>query len=84
MLNALAPALNTTLLTSKVNPWIPTSVILETSNVAMSDGPSGTVAGVQFVGLFQLPSASRFHVALPAKTLVAVKSNSIKAGKAAT
>jgi len=44
---------------------IETSVVFERANVAVSDDPSGTVAGVQFVLVFQSPErALRFHVAL--------------------
>jgi hypothetical protein len=42
------------------------AVRLETLKVATSDGPLGTVAGVQFVAVFQTPVAGfRSHVALP-------------------
>ena len=65
-LNALAPGLNTTLLTCVVAE-METEVILEISNVAVSEGPLGTVAGVQLAGLFQsLSTGLAFHVALSA------------------
>lgn len=45
-----------------------TFVVLERLKVAVSEGPFGTVAGVQFAALFQSPLVGlRFHVALPAK-----------------
>ena len=46
-----------------------TSVVFERPNVAVSDDPLGTVAGVQFVAVFQSPQPGlRSHVALPART----------------
>jgi hypothetical protein len=68
--NALAPELNTMLLTC-VKPERETAVVLETLKVAVSDGPLGypvlPVSGVQFVLVFQLlVKGERFHVALPA------------------
>ena len=53
---ALAPELNAMLFTS-VLVESETSVVLETSKVAVSDGPFGTVAGVQLAAVFQLPLA---------------------------
>src|SRR5689334_10954384 len=45
-----------------------TSFTLEAPKVATSLGPLGTVAGVQFVAVFQSPLVGlRFQVALPAK-----------------
>jgi hypothetical protein len=45
-----------------------TFVWFETLKVAISEGPLGTVAGFQLVGVFQFPVAgSSCHVALPAK-----------------
>jgi len=42
--------------------------MFETPKVAVSEGPLGTVAGVQLVAIFQLPLVALvFHVALPAK-----------------
>src|SRR5437660_8636407 len=65
-LNALAPGLNTTLLTCVVAE-METEVILEISNVAVSEGPLGTVAGVQLAAVFQsLLIGFRFQVALSA------------------
>src|SRR5439155_4217288 len=70
--SALAPALNTMPLTSISLPSTPMPVTLETSKVAVSAGPLGTAAGVQF---FSAPECqqlrqngspgSRRHVALP-------------------
>src|SRR5438876_774710 len=74
--NALAPALNTMPLTSmsQLDPTS-TAVTLETSKVAVSAGPLGTVAGVQLVAVFQSPLVGlRFHVALPAKAVLAAES----------
>lgn len=54
--------------------WFRTSVRLETSKVAMSPSPSpsGTVAGVQLVAVFQFFVAElRFQVALPADMALA-------------
>src|SRR5438552_6296583 len=49
------------------------SVMLETSNVAISVGWSGTVSGVQLAAVFQsLLVGSKFQVALPALSLTAV------------
>ena len=68
IVNALAPALKTMPLTSiEDDNRPPTSVILETPNVAVSAGPLGTVLGVQFVASNQSVLVGlRFHVALPA------------------
>jgi hypothetical protein len=42
-----------------------TLVVFEISNVAMSPGPLGTVAGVQLVAVFQSPlKGKKFQVAL--------------------
>ncbi len=66
MVNALAPGLKMRLLTS-MDPVIETAVVVETSNVAVSDEPLGTVAGVQLAAVFQsLLVGLRFQVALPA------------------
>ena len=66
MVNALAPGLKTMLFTS-IEAVIETSVLLETPKVAISFGPFGTVAGVQFAAVFQSPLVGlRFQVALPA------------------
>ncbi len=47
------------------------SVTLETSNVAVSVRPFGTVLGVQLVAVFQsLLAGLKFHVALPARAHV--------------
>jgi hypothetical protein len=46
----------------------PTSVILETPNVAVSADPLGTVLGVQLIARNQSPLVGlRFQVVLPAK-----------------
>jgi hypothetical protein len=72
IVNALAPALNTIPFTS-VNAEREISILLERANVAVSVGPFGTVAGVQFVAVFQsLLPGLRFQVALPAKRLVTI------------
>ena len=48
------------------------AVFVEVLKVATSDGPLGTVAGVQFAAVFQSPLAGlRFHVALPAEATCA-------------
>ena len=44
------------------------AVVFETANVAVSADPLGTVAGVQFVAVFQSPEPGlRSHIALPAR-----------------
>src|SRR5437660_477282 len=54
---------------------IETLVVFDRSNVAISAGPLGTVSGVQFVAVFQSPLVGlRFHVALPAKAVLAAES----------
>ena len=66
MANALARGLNTIRFMITVAER-ETSVMLETSKVAPSSEPLGTVAGVQLAAVFQSPLAGlRFHVALPA------------------
>jgi len=60
---------------------IETLVVFESANVAVSDDPSGTVAGVQFVLVFQSPERGlRFHVALPAWLvwMQSIKINALK------
>jgi hypothetical protein len=43
-------------------------LVFEASNVPLSEGPLGTVAGVQLAGVFQSPLVGlRFQVALPAE-----------------
>src|SRR6266705_2609583 len=67
MLKALAPGLKAMLLTSVVVD-VEMSVVLETSKVAVSLGPFGTVFGIQFVAVFQSPLIGfMLHVALSAK-----------------
>src|SRR5438552_1979593 len=88
IVNALASALKTMPLTSKgVANWSPTrtAVALETSKVAVSPGPLGTVAGVQLAaspqhadvgnpGQSGPPPGFRFQVALPANAVLAAES----------
>ena len=76
MVNALAPVLNTMLLTS-VLAEVETAVVFEEANVAVSDEPLGTVAGDQLLAVFQSPEAGLvFEVALPAKALCAAENRS--------
>ena len=65
MVKALAPAVKSIAFTS-TEPKMVTAVELETLNVATSDGPFGTVRGVQLLAWFQ-PSVAgfRFQVAVP-------------------
>ena len=78
IVNALAPALNTMPLTSVLSET-ETPVVLEDANVAVSAGLVGTVRGVQLFAVFQSPVAGlAFHVALPAKLLLAVESRSVR------
>ena len=68
IVKALAPGPKTMLLTSVVN-WAEkvTVVTLDTLKVATSDGPLGTVSGVQLLTVFQSELVGLdFHVALPA------------------
>src|SRR5947207_5510953 len=82
--NGLAPALNTMPLTSIVmasETKIP--VTFETSKVAVSPGPLGTVGGVQLVAVNQLlPAGLRLQVALPAKALPPAESRNRSVGAA--
>jgi hypothetical protein len=65
IVNALALRLKTMPFTSFVEAK--TSVVLEIPKVALSDGPSGTVVGVQLAELDRAPEMGlRFQVALPA------------------
>jgi hypothetical protein len=74
IVNAVAPGLKKMPLTS-VSSDTETLVELETPNVAVSTGPFGTVTGVQFVGVFQIPlPGSRFQVALAAEDVLAAES----------
>jgi hypothetical protein len=51
-----------------------TLVMLDWAKVATSERPFGTVAGVQFAAVFQLPLVGlRFQVALPANNETGVK-----------
>jgi len=69
IVKALAPASKTTPLTSVVADKL-MLVTLDSSNVPVSLGPLGTVAGVQLAAVFQsLVTGLRFQVALPAKTV---------------
>jgi hypothetical protein len=73
MVNALAPSPKTTLRTC-VAFVIEIAVVLELAKVAMSFGPFGTVAGVQFAAVFQSPlTGFALQVALPAKDWAAIK-----------
>src|SRR5439155_25396253 len=64
--NALAPELNTMLLTS-VPVETEMSVVFETSKVATTADSFGIVGGIQFVAVFQSPlSGVALQVALPA------------------
>ena len=76
IVNTLALALNTMPFTS-VLAEMDTPVVLENANVAVSNGPLGTVEPVQFAAWFQSPVAGLvFHVALLAKMLLAVENRS--------
>jgi len=71
---------NTIPLTS-VLAEIERSVVLDKSKKAVSDAPLGTVAGLQFVLVFQSPERGlRFHVALPAWLvwMQSIKINALK------
>ena len=71
---ALAPGLKTILSTTVVAENVRLTA-LETPKVATSPGPFGTVAGVQFVAVFQSPLVGlRFQVALPPNAVAAAKS----------
>jgi len=64
------------ILLTSVFAEIETAGVLERANVAVSAEPFGTVAGVQFVAVFQSPDPGlRSHVALPAKVLPAAESS---------
>jgi hypothetical protein len=76
----MAAAVNVTPLTL-VFAEIETSVVFERANVAVSADPLGTVAGVQFVAVFQSPEPGlRSQVASPAR-LVWMQSIKINAPK---
>ena len=76
--NALAPALNLMPLTS-VLAERETPVILENANVAVSADPLGGPPADQLPAVFQSPVAGlAFHLALPAKLLLAVESRSVR------
>ena len=58
-----------------------TTVVFERAKVAVSADPLGTVAGLQFVLVFQSPERGlRFHVALPAWLvwMQSIKINALK------
>lgn len=58
------------------------SVVLEKSNVAVAEGPLGTVIGVQFPDVFQSPlTGLAVHVELPAKLMLRAEKNTITAPK---
>ena len=57
------------------------AVVFERANVAVSADPLGTVAGLQFVAVFQSPELGlRSHVALPAWLvwMQSIKINALK------
>src|SRR2546423_15115464 len=71
IVKGLALGLKTMPFTSVV-PEFEMLVVFEMSKVAVSDGPFGTVAGVQLAAVFQLPLVGlRFQVALSANRLTA-------------
>ena len=73
MVNMSAPRLKTIELTS-VGSVGAMAVICEVASVAVSAGPFGTIAGVQFAAVFQSPLVGfRFQVALPANASVTVR-----------
>jgi hypothetical protein len=77
IVNELAPELKT-IAATWIAPESEMLVILEVLKVAVSEGPLGTVFGVQFAAVFQSPlTGFRFHVALPAKTAVSAPSKSV-------
>src|SRR5437588_12272595 len=66
---------------SSVFAEIEMAVVFERANVAVSADPLGTVAGLQFVLVFQSPERGlRFHVALPASLawMQSIKINALK------
>jgi hypothetical protein len=66
---------------SSVFAEIEMAVVFERANVAVSADPLGTVAGLQFVLVFQSPERGlRFHVALPAWLvwMQSIKINALK------
>jgi hypothetical protein len=73
IVKAAAPEPKTILFTS-MPAEIERFVRLEEAKVAISLGPLGTVAGVQFAAVFQRPLAGlAFQVALPANEWAAIK-----------
>jgi hypothetical protein len=67
IVKALAIGLKVILSSSVVAAVRETAVLFEMSNVAVSNGPLGTTAGVQLAGLIHCILAGlRFQVALPA------------------
>ena len=78
IVNALAPALNTMPFTS-VLAERESAVFVDVLNVAVSADELGTVRGIQLLAVSQSPVAGpAFHVALPAKLLLAVASRSVR------
>src|SRR5207248_7623241 len=78
MVKADPPALNTIELTSVGSVGV-MFLRCEVAKVAVSAGPFGTVAGVQFAALLQLPLIGlKFQVALPAKTAFSAPSASVR------
>jgi hypothetical protein len=54
--------------TSVIGWEMETLVVLDVANVAVSEGPLGTVGGVQLLAVFQSPETGFvFHVALSAR-----------------
>jgi hypothetical protein len=77
IVNLLAPALNTMPFTS-VSREMETRVIVDTSKVAMSDGPFGGPPAVQFAAVPQDPVAGLAnHVALPANVVLLTASRTM-------
>src|SRR6266699_3860834 len=78
IMNASAPT-SKTMPSNCTNARIETSVTPEEANVAVSEGPFGTVAGVQLVAVVQSPLVGlRLHVALAAQTAFSAPSASVR------
>ena len=77
MVKGLAPGAKTISLSSTASESVGVGR-LERSKVATSVGSLGTVFGVQFVAVLQSPPfvGLTFHVALPAKAVLAIKNRS--------
>ena len=73
------------MLLTSVFAEIETAVVFERANVAVSDDPLGTVAGVQFVAVFQSPEPGlKSHVASPAKVALGPESSNVVAASRLT